>query len=143
MNDTEIIEADGVTLAMVISGSYEPTKTTFVTPDSFYQQGGFVIYPAGGHIPSHYHTPIERHLTITSETLIVRKGVMNMRLYDKNLNLVATRRIQQGDIVILVAGGHGFDVLEDVVLYEIKQGPYTGLVEKIIFKVDETGNAVV
>ena len=38
--------------------------------------------------------------------------------------------MEQGDIVILVAGGHGFEMLEDTVLMEIKQGPYTGLKEK-------------
>jgi hypothetical protein len=41
--------------------------------------------------------------------------------------------LETGDIILLVAGGHGFRCLEDTVLLEIKQGPYTGLVEKEAF----------
>jgi hypothetical protein len=35
-----------------------------------------------------------------------------------------------GDVVVLLDGGHGFRMLEDTVLLEIKQGPYSGLGEK-------------
>jgi hypothetical protein len=30
----------------------------------------------------------------------------------------------------MVGGGHGFHMLEDTVLLEVKQGPYTGIDEK-------------
>jgi hypothetical protein len=43
---------------------------------------------------------------------------------------VATRELREGDILLLVDGGHGFRMLEDTVFVEIKQGPYTGLDEK-------------
>jgi len=42
--------------------------------------------------------------------------------------------LETGDIVMLVNGGHGFSLLEDTILFEIKQGPYTGLVEKERFE---------
>ncbi len=41
-----------------------------------------------------------------------------------------------GDILVLVSGGHGFRMLEDTVLMEVKQGPYTGLKEKERFDYD-------
>ena len=49
-----------------------------------------------------------------------------MDVYSDDQRLVATRELGLGDILIAVRGGHGFRVLEDTVLLEIKQGPYPG-----------------
>jgi hypothetical protein len=38
--------------------------------------------------------------------------------------------VREGDVLLLVKGGHGFRMLEETVFVEIKQGPYTGLDEK-------------
>ncbi len=121
---------DGKILAVVIRAQVMPETTTFITPDDFLQQAGFVVYPTGGQIASHTHLPIERHLVGTAETLVVRKGRLLMRLYTQEHQFVADRILETGDIILLVSGGHGFEVLEDAILFEIKQGPYTGLVEK-------------
>jgi hypothetical protein len=32
--------------------------------------------------------------------------------------------------MLMLAGGHGFRLLEDTTFVEVKQGPYTGLEEK-------------
>ena len=120
-------------IATIIRADYSPDETTFVTPDSFYQQTGFVVYPAGGAIRRHVHLPIQRHLIGTSEALLVRKGRVEADLYALDRSLLGTWTLETGDIILLVAGGHGFRCLEDTVLLEIKQGPYTGLVEKEAF----------
>lgn len=130
MQDFEIITADGQELAYIIRARIEPEKTTFLTPDSFKQQVGFVVYPAGGTVRPHRHLPLERHLVGTSEVLVVRSGRCEMDVYRDDGTLVATRELLPGDVMIMVAGGHGFRMLEDTVLLEIKQGPYTGLTEK-------------
>ena len=44
--------------------------------------------------------------------------------------LIATRELATGDVMLMVGGGHGFRMLEDTVLLEVKQGPYTGVAEK-------------
>jgi len=41
-----------------------------------------------------------------------------------------TRILEEGDILFLINGGHGFKMLEDSVLLEIKQGPYLGKDDK-------------
>jgi hypothetical protein len=117
-------------IATIIRAEYEPSDTTFVTPDSYYQQTGFVVYPKGGVIQRHAHLPIQRHLIGTSEALIVRKGRVEADLFALDKSHLGTWLLEKGDIILLVAGGHGFRCLEDTVLLEIKQGPYTGLVEK-------------
>ncbi|MFN3531099.1 MAG: hypothetical protein ACK41Q_01075 [Candidatus Brocadia sp.] len=117
-------------IATIIRSEYLPDKTTFVTPDAYYQQAGFVVYSKGGVIPRHSHLPLQRHLIGTPETLLVRKGRVEVELYAMDKSLLTTSVLTEGDIILLVAGGHCFRCLEDTILLEIKQGPYTGLVEK-------------
>jgi len=130
MNGIEKIMDGERILSLIIRSTVMPTETAFITPDDFYQQAGFVVYPAGGKIPGHLHKPIERHLVGTPETLFVRKGKMEVRIYNDSHALIARSILQTGDVLMLVNGGHGFTMLEDTILLEIKQGPYTGLVEK-------------
>ena len=91
---------------------------------------GFVVYPAGGEIHRHVHRPLERHLIGTSEVLIVRRGRCEIDIYNDDRTLVASRELREGDVMLMVGGGHGFHMLEDTVLLEVKQGPYTGIDEK-------------
>ena len=42
--------------------------------------------------------------------------------------------INSGDIVLLFGGSHGFKILEDLEMIEIKQGPYVGDLDKTKFK---------
>ena len=107
-----------------------PEKTTFLTPPEFKQQVGFVLYPANGEIAPHLHLPLERHLVGTSEVLIIKRGRCLLDVYNYNKELVATRELGTGDLMLMVGGGHGFRMLEDTVLLEVKQGPYTGVEEK-------------
>jgi hypothetical protein len=130
METIESISAGNVTLAYIIRREAEPGKTTFVTPDELTFQAGFIVYPAGAQITSHIHKPIARHLTGTSEVLIVKKGRCEVDLYTQEKEFVTTRELRTGDVLLLLAGGHGFRLLEDTVFLEIKQGPYTGLDEK-------------
>ena len=117
-------------IATIIRAGYLPEETTFVTPEHYYQQTGFVVYPKGGIIKRHAHMPIQRHLIGTQEALLVRKGKVEIDLFAMDKSPIGTWTLEKGDLIILVGGGHGIRCLEDTVLLEIKQGPYTGLVEK-------------
>jgi len=126
----ERIEKKGTLIAYIIRAEKMPEQTEFITPDDVKQQVGFVVYPKGGEIKRHVHVPIERHLIGTSEVILVRKGLLELDLYTENKELLGTWELRKGDLLLLISGGHGFRCLEDTVLLEIKQGPYTGLVEK-------------
>lgn len=126
----EIVSAGGQQLAYIVRGGHLPDATTFITPTTFKQQVGYVVYPAGGQIKRHTHRPLERHLIGTSEVLVVLKGLAEIDVFDDDHNLVATRELHAGDVMLMIGGGHGFRMLEDTVFLEIKQGPYTGLDEK-------------
>ena len=133
MEHVETVSHDGTVLAYIVSARLVPAATTFITPDDLKQQVGFIVYPKGGEIPRHVHLPIERHLVGTSEVILVRSGRCELDIYNDAQELVVTRTLGAGDLMLMVAGGHGFRMLEDTVLLEVKQGPYTGLVEKKLF----------
>jgi quercetin dioxygenase-like cupin family protein len=130
MESVEHITWDGKTLALVIRADANPRETTFLTPPEFNFQVGFVVYPEGGEIVRHAHLPLERHIVGTSEVLIVKKGRCEIDIYNDDQQLVTTYELRQGDLILVVNGGHGFRMLEDTILLEIKQGPYIGLGEK-------------
>jgi len=117
-------------LAIIIRNNLVPQKTTFLTPNDYKQQIGFIVYPAGGEVPRHVHRPLPRQLVGTSEVLLVRQGHCVADIYNDERELIASRELCEGDVILLVAGGHGFRMLADTVLLEVKQGPYTGIEEK-------------
>jgi cupin fold WbuC family metalloprotein len=127
---TEPIICAGSVLAYVIRGTMTPKKTVFPTPPELELQVGFVVYQAGGVIPPHRHIPITRSIDRTCEVIVVRKGWCEVDIYNDDRQLVATRELKTGDLVIIVGGGHGFRMMEDTILLEVKQGPYLGLDEK-------------
>ena len=76
------------------------------------------------------HLPLERHLIGTSEVLVLQKGSCLADIYNDARELVATRELKAGDVILLVGGGHGFRILEDTMFLEIKQGPFLPVTEK-------------
>ena len=126
----EHITQRGQCLAIIIRHNFLPQKTTFLTPTDYKQQIGFIVYPAGGEVPRHVHRPLHRQLVGTSEVLVVRQGHCVADIYNDERELIASRELREGDVILLVAGGHGFRMLTDTVLLEVKQGPYTGIEEK-------------
>jgi mannose-6-phosphate isomerase-like protein (cupin superfamily) len=133
VDNVERITSGGRLLACIIRAEADAEKTTFLTPPEANVQVGFVARPAGEEIAAHAHRPVERHLRGTFEVLVVRRGRCEVDFYDDTRRCVATRELRPGDTVFIVGGGHGFRVLEDLVLTEIKQGPYGGLGEKETF----------
>ncbi len=126
----ETIAHEGQDLAYIIHGTERLSETLFVTPPELNLQVGFVVYGEGQEIPRHMHLPVERRVDGTMEVLVVRQGRCQVDVYSESRELAATRELRAGDVMIAIAGGHGFRALEDLVLLEVKQGPYPGVAEK-------------
>jgi len=126
-NAIEVIRDGQTILAYIIRVRGRPTHTTFYTDDDASMQVGHIVYAAGQEIQRHLHLPIERHLRGTGEVLIVQHGRCEVDVYADDRRLIRTCPLEQGDVVISLAGGHGFRLLEDTVLLEVKQGPYPGV----------------
>jgi hypothetical protein len=126
----ESITWAGQPLCYIVRRELDPQRTTFVTPSELTLQVGYIVYQAAREIPRHVHRRVERAIDRTAEVLFVRTGRCELDVYNDDRERVATREVRQGDLIILVGGGHGFRVLEDTVLLEVKQGPYEGTDEK-------------
>ncbi len=124
---------DNVLTSIIIRRDYRPTDTTFITSPDLAQQVGFVVYPAGGVIKRHIHKTVDRQNVSSSEALMIREGRLEIDIFDKAKNLVATRLLEAGDFVLMVSGGHGFRVIEPSILLEVKLGPYAGPNDKELF----------
>ena len=83
-----------------------------------------MVYPDGRRVAKHIHLALERHLIGTSEVLVLLKGHCLADIYNDEKELVATRELRAGDVILMVGGGHGFRMQEDTVFLEVKQGPF-------------------
>src|SRR5512138_32679 len=129
----QIRSKDGVLACVIIPASYQPDKTRFLTPPELAQQVGFVVYPQGGEIKRHIHKNNDRVINGASECLFIREGRCEIDIYGPAQELIATRALGPGDFVLMLAGGHGFRVLEKCTFLEVKLGPYLGVEDKELF----------
>lgn len=120
-------------LGVIIRADYQKDGISFFTPDDFSQQLGYMNRPTDYIIAPHVHNLVERKVELTQEVLIVRSGKVRVDFYDDDRNYIESRIIQTGDVCLLANGGHGFKVLEQAEMIEVKQGPYCGEMDKVRF----------
>lgn len=121
-------------LAIIIRANYHKEGISFFTPGDFSQQLGYMNRPKGYVIEPHVHNFIERKVTLTQEVLYIKTGKVRVDFYDDDRNYLESKIVAQGDVILLAASGHGFEMLEDAEMIEIKQGPYCGDEDKVRFE---------
>jgi mannose-6-phosphate isomerase-like protein (cupin superfamily) len=122
------------TIAIIIRAEYRAEGIQFFTSDIFSQQLAYMNRPSGYVIPPHVHNPVERDVVWTQEVLFIRSGKMRVDFYTDGRHYLESRTLSTGDVVMLVAGGHGFEMLEPTEMIEVKQGPYSGDKDKTRFE---------
>jgi len=123
-------------LAIIIYKDFSCSGAEFLTQDSAPMQVGVMCHPQGHRLPPHIHIPCERRIQDTQEVLFIRKGKVQVDFYDKEETFLESRIAGVGDVIVLISGGHGFTVLEDLEMIEAKTGPYLGEKDKVWFKPD-------
>ena len=126
-------------LAVCIRRDFSADGIHFFTPDTFSQQLGYMKRPEGYSIPPHVHNPVPRTVEWTQEVLFIKRGRVRMDLYaPETRDYLESRILEAGDIVLLAHGGHGFVMLEEAEIIEVKQGPHLGERDKERFaRVDD------
>lgn len=130
----EQITHQGRTLAMLLRTTYHAEGIQFFTPDDFSQQLAYMNRPQGHVIAPHVHNAVPRKVQFTKEVLIIKSGMVRVDFYDNDQNYLESRILNQGDVILLAFGGHGFEMLEASEIIEVKQGPYAGEADKTRFK---------
>jgi cupin fold WbuC family metalloprotein len=89
-------------------------------------QSMVVAYPKDHQIQAHRHPPQQRIINQSQEVLVVMCGSCIVDIYSSVGDLARSCVLNTGDVLIILSGGHGFRMLEDTTLFEVKQGPYYG-----------------
>ncbi len=127
------VKSGELVLAIVLYAGYTHEGVVFLTPDIYSQQLGYMHHPAGYVIQPHVHNPVPREVQYTKEVLFIRSGKVRADFYDNDRNYLESIILNQGDVLLLAYGGHGFEMLEESEMVEVKQGPYAGGADKTRF----------
>ena len=130
----EAILCEGHTLAVLLRAGYSAEGVEFFTPSDFSQQLGYMNHPQGHIILPHVHNPVAREVHFTKEVLFIKSGRVRVDFYDDKKKYLESRVLNQGDVILLAFGGHGFEMLEPTEMIEVKQGPYAGEDDKTRFE---------
>ena len=133
MNVKKIMLGDKI-LGLIIPSDFESEGIAFFTPDNFSQQVGYMNRPTDYVIAPHVHNLVLREVELTQEVLIIKTGIVRVDFYDDNKNYLESHIAKAGDIVLLANGGHGFKMIEQAQIIEVKQGPYCGEKDKVRFE---------
>lgn len=130
----EKIEHNGVLLSIILRSNYDSNGIQFFTPPHFSQQLGFMKRKKNHIIKPHCHNVISREVTTTQEVLLIKSGKVRIDYYTSDQIYILSKILLKGDVVLLASGGHGFEMLEESQIIEIKQGPFLEENDKIRFK---------
>ena len=115
------------------NNQFKKKGVNFITRKQELFQLGFISHKKKHEIKKHYHVKKDRKISYFSEVLIMKKGLLKVIFFDeKNQNIRKSTILKKDDIILLLKGGHGFEVLKDVEIIEVKQGPYQKNTDKIL-----------
>ncbi len=133
---TELVEKiahNGEMYALIVRDKFSEPGISFFTPNDLSQQLAYMRHPAGKIIDAHFHNPVPRSVSFSQETLFIKRGRLRVNFFDNQQRYLESRELEAGDVILLVKGGHGFEVLEELERVEVTQGPYTGDQDKTRF----------
>jgi len=132
-NRLQTITHENETLAIIIRNDYVEDGINFFTPDDFSQQLAYMRRSEGYTIPPHVHNEVPREVKYTQEVLFVKSGRVRVDFYDGQKSYLHSDILHPGDVILLAYGGHGFFMIEESEIIEVKQGPYAGEEDKVRF----------
>ena len=122
-------------LALIVRASYRRKKgITFFTQNESTQQFGYMKHKRNHIIKPHLHKKRLTKIYYTSEVILILKGILRVDFYNQFKKYLLSKILKPSDIIMLVSGGHGFKILKDLEMLEIKQGPYNLIKDKIKFE---------
>ena len=130
----EYIHNNNQIISIIIRSHYKSDGIKFFTPDNFSQQLAYMNRERGYTIPPHVHNPVDRKVSLTQEVLYIKSGKVRVDYYNDEKKYLESRILNLGDVVLFSGGGHGFTMIENSEIIEVKQGPYSGEKDKTRFE---------
>jgi mannose-6-phosphate isomerase-like protein (cupin superfamily) len=113
-------------LAIILRKGFDKEGANFFTASDDSFQFGVIQYKKDMDIRPHKHIKAKRQIDTVCEVLFVQKGRIEVNFYDDKNRKIESRILNAGDTILMKEFGHGFRLLEDSKLIEVKQGPYLG-----------------
>lgn len=126
----ERIEHAGRVVAFIVRKDFRPEGINFLTPDDYPLQFAISTYQTGAVIKSHIHVLTTRVIETVQEVVFIDRGMAEVTIYDESGAEITVCTLNQGDVIFFASGGHGFRMMEDTVIMEVKQGPYLGIAKE-------------
>lgn len=129
-----IVQGD-ILYALIIKANYKREGVEFFTENDYPVQMGYMNREKGYTIARHKHSSVNTHTIpgMNQEVLVIRSGRIKIDVYNTMDEWISTVVVESGDVIMFMRGGHGFEMLEASEFLEIKQGPFGGTYEKILF----------
>jgi hypothetical protein len=112
--------------AIIIKSNFHKKGINFFTKRNHSLQLGYINYKKNHEIKSHYHPKSKKIIYDTNEVFLIKKGKIRIDFFEKKnkKKYLKSKILKKNDIILIINGGHGFKVIEEVSIVEIKQGPY-------------------
>ena len=126
-------------LAIILNeNNFFQPGVNFITPSSLSLQLGFIKHKTKTFIKPHTHNNYLRKIKKTTEILFIKKGKLRVDFYHKGKKYLFSKIVNKDNILILIDGSHGFKMIKNCMIIEVKQGPFSVILDKKKFnKVDE------
>lgn len=125
---------EDIVYAIIIRSTYSRDGIEFFSNDNDSQQIGYMNRPEGYIIQPHRHNLVKREVHLTQEVLFIKSGKIRVDFYSDNQIYLKSCILNKGDVILLSNGGHGFKMIENSEIIEVKQGPYCGTLDKVRFE---------
>ena len=123
---------------IIYPNKFKKKGVHFASPNNFTKQVGILNFPKNHFIRPHKHTRYLRKIYRTSEVLFVKKGKLRVDFYNNQKKYLFSKIVEKDNIIILNEGSHGFKILQNSSIIEIKQGPFIKILDKTRFnKINE------
>lgn len=123
----EHVRACDKTLAVILRSAFAKDGVSFVTDPADAFQLGVLQHRQGKEIKAHVHRATVRTIDNVQEMLHIVSGRVQVDFYLEDGTPLQTDMLGPGDTLLILSGGHGFKVLDDAKIIEVKQGPYYGV----------------
>lgn len=123
---TENIIREDRRFAVIIRNGTEINHKEFISLPGDLLQIGFFKLNKDEKIEPHEHKINKRVVERTQEVIYLLDGKLKVKLFDKKIKFFETI-LNPGDMIILLEGGHSFEMIDKSKFFEIKQGPFTSM----------------
>ena len=125
INIYSVLESGRMISSIFFPGSFG--KRIDLTQNQHAIQASVIDIANGTEVKAHRHLNQIRQTNRTQEVWIIQEGLAKVSIYDIDDTFICHHEVTVGCIVVLLDGGHGIASLTpNLVLAEIKNGPYRG-----------------